>query len=119
EGEHPRELDRILGLETEGLVREADRIAVLDALHGVWLPSLGSGLGIVGPFLEPGRGEAVVEDAARITGRAIDVGDHRERRERRQMRWPRAAHEELADAGKRDPDHADLASLDPRLGRDR
>src|SRR5207237_4927033 len=114
-----RELDRIERLEAELLVGETRRVAVVDALPGVLLPACGRRLRIVLALLEPRLREAVVEDAAGEAGRAVDVGDDRERRERGEVRRLRAADEELADAGERDADHADLPVLHPRLRRDR
>src|SRR6185503_7888455 len=94
------------------------RVALVDALARPALTAGGRGLRVLLALLEPGLREAVVEDAAREAGGAVDVGDDRQRRDRREVRRPRTADVELADAGERDADHAGLAVQDPRLRGD-
>ena len=120
---------RLLGME--GLVRLADLIVVVDD------PVLGVGLAaevvrvrgrvrirrrhrlrLVLPLIGPGDGEAGVELAAGVEGR-LRLVDHRERRERGQVRGLGLAGEELADAAVGDAEHPDLAVRDPGLVRHR
>ena len=67
----------------------------------------------------PRQREPVVEDAARPQRAAARIGDHRQRRDRGEVRRPHRRGEELRDARVRDADHADLAVRDPRLRGDR
>ena len=71
------------------------------------------------PVPQPALAEARVEDAPGVAGSLVEVVGHRHRRDRREVRRPRAGDEQLADAGKRDPREADLAALHPRLRRHR
>src|SRR5262249_61636462 len=70
---------------------------------------------LVAAALEPGSSKAAVEGAVGEARRGVDVGDDRQWSHRHQVWWPRAADEELADAGERDADQADLPVLDPGL----
>ncbi len=107
------------GLAVQRLVREADLVAGLDAIRRPRLSAAGRGLGVVLAVLRPRDGEAGVEDAAGVERAADGVVDHRQRRDRGEVRRLQLRDEELADPRVRQADHPDLVVRDPRLRGDR
>ena len=95
----------------------AGRVTGRDPGLGPLLAALAGGAGVGLAVLGPLEREAVVEDAARVQ-RGVGVVEHRERRDRGEVRRARLRDEQLRDAGIRDADHADLAVRDPRLRGD-
>ena len=85
-GQGSRRGDRVVGLQSQSLVGATDFVAVIDALPGPALAALRRGGRVVLPVLQPTLRKAVVEDPAGKAGRLVDVGDHRQRRERGQVR---------------------------------
>src|SRR4030095_5236466 len=76
---------RVELLQTHLLVVQTDGVALVDARPCPALTARGRGLRVPPPLVQPALGEPVVEDAAGIARRPIDVADGRERRERAQM----------------------------------
>ena len=110
---------QVSGLGVERLVGRAGRVAVLNLLPGVGLPAIRTGrLGLVLALLGPVDGEPGVEDAAGIE-RRLRLVDHRERRDRGEVRRLGLRGEQLADAAVGDAHHPHLAVGDPRLMRHR
>ena len=107
------EVDRF---RVQGLVGGAGLIAFLDAFVG---PFLAGGrrrrFGVVDPLLRPFEREPGVENAARIE-RRLGVVDHRERRDRGQVRRLGGGREELADPAVGDPHHPDFVVQRPMAG---
>jgi len=108
--------ERVLRLQTQQLVARAVLVAAAHQLARVGLAAVGCGLGVALTLLHPALREPRVEDPARVAGAFVEVIGHRQRRDRGEVRRTGTGHEQLADARERDPDHADLAALDPRLG---
>ena len=106
-------------LQPERLVGAARLVTGRDALARPPLAASragrGSGIGLA--VLRPPEREAVVEDAPGIQ-RGVGVVEHRERRDRGQVRRARVRDEQLGDARERDAHHADGAVEDPRLRGD-
>jgi hypothetical protein len=109
-----RLLDVVDVLAVEELVLRAHGVAAVDHAS---LPALAVGLGLADHVGDPRGREAVVQDAAG-QHRGVGGADHRQRRDRREVRWLRRRDEQLRDAGVRQADHAGLAVHDPRLRGD-
>jgi hypothetical protein len=111
--------EEVYGLGVQGLIGRADLVALLDAFVG---PSLTRGrgrrFGVLDPFFRPLEREPGVEDAAGVQ-RRLGVVDHRQRRDRCQVRRLGGRGEELADPAVGDPHHPDFVVQDPGLVRDR
>ena len=107
--------DEVRVLQPHLLVVGTGLVALVGALLG---PVLSEWLRLFHAGLGPLDGEAGVQDAAGIQGAAIAVIDHRERSDGGQARRLGGCHEQLADAGITDSDHAHLVVGDPRLSSD-
>ncbi len=112
-------LQQVDRLGMQGLVGGAGLVAFLDALVGPFLARARAGrFGVMDPLFGPFEREPGVEDAARIQ-RRLGVVDHRQRRDRGQVRRLGGGGEELADPAVGDPHHPDLIVQGPGLVRDR
>ena len=101
------------------LVGRAGRVAFLDLFVGPVLAAGRAGrLGVELAVFGPRHGETGVEDATGVERRRRCV-DHRQRRDRREVRRPKLSGEELADAAVGDAEHSDFVVEHPRLAGDR
>ena len=88
-------LEDVGRLAVQRLVREAGLVARLDAIGRPRLATAGRRLGVVLAILGPRDREAGVEHAARIERAPDRVVDHRQRRDRREVRRAELRHEQL------------------------
>ena len=108
--------DQVRRLAVQDLVGLAGLIPVLDPLQR---PRLAAGLrcrhGVVGALLAPAEREPGVEDAAGVQRRG-GVVDHRQRRDRGQVRRVGGGHEQLADRRRRRCPSSPPCGAGPRAG---
>ena len=112
-------LHQVRRLAVQRLVGGARLIAFFDARVRPCLTVPGAGrFGVLLALLRPRHREARVQDAARVERRRRGV-DHRQRRDRREVRRLLLCREQLADPAVGDAEHAHLVAEHPRLVCDR
>ncbi len=103
-------------LQPEELVLGAHLVAFVGLLLR---PFLAVHLGLTHTFGGPRHREPGVQNSTRVESRSIAVVEHRDGRDGDQARRLGRCHEQLADSGIRDADHADLVVEDPVLSGNR